>query len=253
MSEFIHKRFLTSIIKQNNFNEKNYLENSNNLNLNKIVIWGKNLESGVNKGRITKILAKMYELPFYQKSVIIGLLLSDDHLAISSSKNKNRSNLNALLYFKQSLNKFDYLWFVFNILSHYCNSFPYLTIGKRNKTITYGLQIYTRALPCLTKLHTLFYDNKIKIIPEDIYNLLDPIALAHWIQGDGKLDKSGLTLCTDSYSIQDVVRLINVLIIRYDLKCSIHIPNKGQYRIYISKKSIPNLINLVLPYIVPSM
>jgi hypothetical protein len=51
----------------------------------------------------------MYDLPFYQKSVIIGLLLSDGHLAISSTKKKDSSNLNASLYFKQSLNKFEYL------------------------------------------------------------------------------------------------------------------------------------------------
>lgn len=122
----------------------------------------------------------------------------------------------------------------------------------RKNTITYSVELHTRALPCFTNLHTLFYNNK-KIIPEDIYNLLDPIALAHWIQGDGKFDRSGLILCTDSYSIQDVLRLINVLIIRYDLKCSIHNPKKGHYRIYISKKSIPKLRKLVLPYIVPSM
>ncbi len=59
-----------------------------------------------------------------------------------------------------------------------------------------------------------------KKIPLDIYNLLDPIALAHWIMGDGqKVKTGGLTLCTDSYSIIDVVRLMILpyLIIGYQV------------------------------------
>ena len=54
--------------------------------------------------------------------------------------------------------------------------------------------------------------------------------------GDGSKQSHGLILCTDSYSLQDVVRLINVLIIRYGLICSLREHRKGQYRIYISAK-----------------
>ena len=46
-----------------------------------------------------------------------------------------------------------------------------------------------------------------------------------------------LSFCTDSFSIQDVVRLMNVLIIRYDLKCTLHRSNEN-YRIYISSSGI---------------
>lgn len=42
------------------------------------------------------------------------------------------------------------------------------------------------------------------------------MALAHLIMGDGGFKSQGIYLCTDSYSIQDVVKLINVLILRYD-------------------------------------
>jgi len=72
--------------------------------------------------------------------------------------------------------------------------------------------------------------------------------------GDGSPIKSGgLVLCTDSYSIQDVVRLMNVLIIRYKLKCTIHNPNIGQYRNYIDKKSVQILRPLICPHMVPSL
>lgn len=89
------------------------------------------------------------------------------------------------LWFKQSVSHFSYLWFVFNLLSHYCASYPFLVTGIRKKIKTFGLQLKTRSMPCITELYYLFYPNKLKIIPDNIYDLLTPIALAHWIMGDG--------------------------------------------------------------------
>jgi hypothetical protein len=55
-----------------------------------------------------------------------------------------------------------------------------------------------------------------------VYNEHTSIALAHWIIGDGTF-KGGIILlfCTDSYSIKDVVMLINILIIKYGIHCTI--------------------------------
>jgi len=63
-------------------------------------------------------------------------------------------------------------------------------------------------MPCLTELHSLFYPNGVKIVPQNIYELLTPIALAHLIMGDGSVERHGLIICTDSYSIEDVIRLM---------------------------------------------
>ena len=72
--------------------------------------------------------------------------------------------------------------------------------------------------------------------------------------GDGGFKSQGVYLCTDSYSIQDVILLMNVLIIRYNLKCTLHkSSNKIGYRIYISRKSLNELKKIVKPYFIPSM
>jgi len=63
----------------------------------------------------------------------------------------------------------------------------------------------------------------------------------------------GLVLCTDSYTIQEVIYLINVLILRYNLICTLRKANKDQYRIYISEKSMNNLREIVLPYMIETM
>lgn len=73
------------------------------------------------------------------------------------------------------------------------------------------------SLPYFTELHSLFYVNGVKRLPVDIYNLLTPEALAHLIQGDGEARNYGLILCTDSLTIQEVVKLMNVLMLKYQL------------------------------------
>lgn len=70
--------------------------------------------------------------------------------------------------------------------------------------------------------------------------------------GDGTSQSSGLIICTDSFSIEDVVKLINVLTIKYRFSCTLH-SDRNRFRIYIRKNSMPQLISIVLPYMVPSM
>ncbi len=112
-------------------------------------------------------------------------------------------------------------------------------------------------MPCLTSLHRLFYPNGKKIIPQNLYELLTPVApasqRAHLIMGDGSAQRHGLLICTDSYSLQDVVHFINVLIIKYRLNCSLRYHTPTQPRIYISQRSLPLLQSIVREHMCPSM
>jgi len=118
---------------------------------------------------------------------------------------------------------------------------PFLKIDKNNKKTYYAIEFYTRALPCFTEYKNIFYKNKVKILPEDIYNLLTPVALAHLIMGDGSYKSHGLIICTDCYTVQEVVKLINVLIIRYELECKLHFHTSSQPRILIRQRSMLKL------------
>lgn len=142
-----------------------------------IVVFGTNLTSTVGV-KFTRTQLAMVQLAPYQYSVIIGLLLSDGWLRFASKTNKN-----ALLGFKQSLSHSQYVLFVFNILAHYCSSSPRLTSGIRAGNRFYGLEFFTRSMPCRTELHSLFYLNGIKIIPHNIYELLTPVALRLYYNG----------------------------------------------------------------------
>jgi len=165
--------------------------------------------------------------------------------------------INRSLRFMQSLEKSGYVWHLFLLLSHYCPRSPYLIERIRNGVCSYGLEFYTRALPCLSEIYELFYPKgavlKEKIIPSNIYELLTPIALAHVIMGDGSARDSGLTLCTDCYTINDVVKLMNVLIIRYGINSTLQQKRDNQYRIYIRSSSMPLLRSIVTPHMHSSM
>lgn len=75
----------------------------------------------------------------------------------------------------------------------------------------------------------------IKCIPpiEIIFDLLTPIALAFWIMGDGESHHSGLRLCTNSFTLIDVVKLINILQVKYQLDCTLYIKVNKYPIIYI--------------------
>ena len=105
----------------------------------------------------------MYELPYYQSSVLVGILLSDGWSVFSQGV--DNSKLNARIGFKQSFDKLKYFFYVFDIFSPYCVSMPYLTVGQRNKTVTNSLTFQTRSLKCFTKYHNIFYVDGKKTIP----------------------------------------------------------------------------------------
>lgn len=179
----------------------------------------------------------MVKLPLNVIDVLVGLLLSDGWMQKQNQGGDSRFSI------KQSLQHFGYFWSVFLILNHYCSTYPSLTRSKY-KNINYtSISMSTRSLPCLTELYNLFYVNGIKQVPKNIYDLLTIQGLSHWICGDGSYVKKGkgaIILNTQSLSIKDTVRLINVLMIKFRCKCSIHY-QRGLPVIYISVRSVRKL------------
>jgi len=212
-----------------------------------LVIWGENMYSGFNRLKLSSVELNMYKLPQYQRSIIVGLLLSDGWLSYASVNNKYPR-----LGFEQTSLQASYVWLVYWSLSHYCYSLPKFTSRTRYGLTLSSWSFSTRSLPCLVEIYNSFYINNKKVIPDNIFHILTPVALAHLIMGDGSSVSGGLRISTDDFTVIDVIRLINVLIIKYRLKCSLHI-NNHRPRIYIHTSSMGLLKSIVDPYIVPSM
>ena len=77
--------------------------------------------------------------------------------------------------------------------------------------------------------------------------------LSHWICGDGTYVKGGgIYLQTQSFTVIEVVRLINVLILKFYCKCTIHY-QEGKPVIYISNCSVRKLRSELLKHMPESM
>jgi ubiquinol-cytochrome c reductase cytochrome b subunit len=123
--------------------------------------------------------------------------------------------------------------------------------GKVRKIAKFSTWTYTN----WNWIYDSFYPQGLKIIPRDI-NLeqyLSPLALAIWIMDDGARISQGIKLCTNSFSYQDHLYLIDILFTKYHLKASINSAGNGQYYLYIWKESKPLLWKIVQPYIIPEM
>ena len=195
--------------------------------------------------RLTKDERSKLTLNESQKSILIGILLGDGHI------NRRYINGNSRFIFGQSAllsHHISYFYFVFNIFKPFCSStfVPEIktSIDKRTKNVYHSSNFATLSLPCFNLYRELFYLDNIKVVPNNILELLDYQGLAHWIMDDGSIQNEGLHLNTYAFSDKDINLLNNVLTNKFELKCSIHYHdkvNKLKPRIYIWKESMPLL------------
>ena len=114
---------------------------------------------------------------------------------------------------------------LFEIFSQFCSapysSYNYLD-SRTNKNYS-SLTLRTRSLPLFTEYYKLFYLNGVKVIPNNIGDLLTPLGLAHWIMQDRSYHKvsKGVALCTDSFQKEEIQLLLSVLQKNFNLICTI--------------------------------
>ena len=214
-----------------------------------IVLYGSNSSSTIGL-KYTKIVKNMVKIPNSHIGIIIGILLSDAHLS-------KGTNINARMQFKQSLKNISYFYYVYNKLNHYCFKGAYLTWSTIQNKKHFGIAFTSRTLPCLTELFHLFYkfnsslNKNIKIVPRNLYELITWESLAHWIMCDGTYN-SGVRIQTESFTIEDVVFIINILKLKFNLDCSIHY-QRNYPVIYIKSKSIKKNLHNLLPFMCGEM
>jgi len=185
-------------------------------------------------------------------SIFYGSLLGDAHAERRSLGNGTR------ISFLQESNHAEYLLWLHNTVANlgYCNAtVPKIQTRLGIKgSLRYIIRFHTYTYTSLNSFHDDWYNNGIKRVPVNIGEFLTPLALAIWIMDDGARVKSGLKLCTNSFTYQDCRRLSNILFDKYELKTTVQSAGfTNQYHIYIWTSSMPLLRNLVRPYMVSSM
>lgn len=227
-----------------------------------LVLWDNNyFNPTYGKKFLNKYERDMIKLTSYNRDMLIGLILSDGCI----EKNKG---WNPRIRIEQTFPKnFKFVWFIFNKLSLMTHTYPLLIKKIFNNKVFFSLAFRTRQLECLNEIYALFYNTrnktKTKVINEELFFYFNPIVLAYWIMGDGsKTGGGGLILCTDSFSLKDIILLMNILKIKFDIDATIYwrysispkdrktILNNNikQGRIYINKKNYNKIKYLIKPY-----
>ena len=70
--------------------------------------------------------------------------------------------------------------------------------------------------------------------------------------GDGAKKNKGVTLCTDSFTFKEVVILMNILKIKYNINSTIHL-EKHNPRIYINNIELLKILPQIKLYFVKSL
>ena len=176
-----------------------------------------------------------------QKSVIIGCILGDGYLR------KIPGRKDAFLEVNHSIKAKEYVDWKYSVLRNICSSLPK---RRRIDTKRVAYRFFTCQHPDITRLYERFYRNGKKIIPSEIK--LNPIILAVWFMDDGSKTKKGdVYLNCQQFDFHSQRRLLHALR-QMGIRARMN-KDKKYYRIRIYKESIPRLIELVQPHIIPSM
>jgi len=214
----------------------------------KITLWEKPLgfSSRFQEVKLTNIQRNSIQLTSQVKSILIGVLLSDGWI-------QKRIHWNPRIGLKQSIINFKYLWYVYNELSYLTSGLPLLGSSIMRGKKFFNVSFQTRQLDCLNEILNLMYIFKegkyVKTIKPELFFYMDYIALAHLIMGDGSIRNKGITLCTDNFTLQEVVMLINIFIIKFNISPTIH-KEKGKFRIYINNNDLMKIKPFIKPYFV---
>jgi len=211
-----------------------------------------------NKTFHTKVRASNRIGPHNEEviSVIIGSLLGDSYLSARTIEGTRFS-------YRQSQVHKDYLFWLYEFYYSrgYCSNLkPIMYTRKFRDKISNEIKEYcgykfnTFTFRSFNWIHKLFYKKGTKTVSVKLEQYLTPLALAIWIMDNGGWAKPGVRLSTNSFKLEEVQFLANLLKKLFDLNCTVQNMNTpGQYSIYIKGESILKLRKLILPYVIPSM
>lgn len=192
------------------------------------------------------------------KGYLTGLIMGDGHIDSGVSKRAFRI---------KSVNK-DFVDKIYKDIMT-CNTFKCHinhVDSKIDKNKVYhkeSWEFVITAHPYFAKKYHHFYDDyKNRHITKQAMSWLTPNGLANWYMSDGYICLVGLKsghiqnrrvdICTDRYSIETIKMMCEEIFKKFDIEfCPVKRGNI--YRIRLRTKDYCKFINIIKPYIVPSM
>lgn len=178
-----------------------------------------------------------------QREFCFGSLLGDASGSLSCSGN-------CYLKFAHSHIQEDYLRWKHQVM------LPFSMKICEYNTTQHWFEFVTRTGHQFKFLHSMFYPESKKIVPDDL-SLLTPFAIAVWYMDDGSINRRDrrYIFATNCFSDLEVNRLIEKLATYNVIARLTHrnFRDKHYPIMVVSAKSYTTLRELMLPYVIPSM
>ncbi len=173
-----------------------------------------------------------------QKDILIGVILGDGAM---------RKKTHALLEINHSYRQKEYVDWLYQKFKNFISTQPKLRKTNGNR-IAY--RFTTKSLPQFTQYYEIFFKERRKSIPTS-FNL-KPLTLAIWYMDDGSRCDSDIYINTQQFLKEEQENLIDLLYKYFSIKTTLN-KDKQYWRIRIRKESIYSFMNIISPYIIPTM
>jgi len=189
-----------------------------------------------------------------QKSLIIGSLLGDGTMWMG------KGAVNANFKVEQGLVQKEYVYWKYEILKSLVFTEPKISYRYDLQKKKYPKSWWFRTIrhPLITQIYNQFYFSDgyktgRKIIPESIVDELDPLGLAIWIMDDGSFNKGRIDISTYSFLLPEINLLQQTFKKKFEVEMNYYSDRNKGYRMYSNLKETQKLIEIIKPYIIPSM
>lgn len=188
-----------------------------------------------------------------QREILIGLILGDAHLE------KLYTPTNARLKIEHSYKQKNYVDWLYQEFQDWTRTKPRLREVKAfgNTYQNYGFCTYGHKL--LGDFQKRFYEDKKKIIPNDLEKDVTSLGLAIWYMDDGSIKSKrhkGIFLNTQGFKDNEVRKLQEILENKFGIQSTTRNQTRNQNtrkQIYLGGKSGEQFIVLIKSHIIPSM
>lgn len=180
-----------------------------------------------------------------QRETLVGLLLGDAHL---ETQNRGRTYRLKLEY---SAKQREYISHLYELFREWTLSPP----QEKHDRTHHNIWFQTVSHSTFRFFAHQFYDGRRKCVPKLIHRFLTPRGIAYWYMDNGSIksrESKGAIFNTQGFARNDVKQLMNVLRDRFNLEVSERRQREG-WQIYISGRSYQRFLDLLTPYLIPSM
>ena len=189
-----------------------------------------------------------------QKSFIIGSLLGDGTMWLG------KGAIHANFKVEQGLVQKEYVFWKYEILKSLVFTEPKISYRNDPFGNKYQKSWWFRTIrhPLLTEIFKRFYVKEgyktgKKIVPENIIEDLDALGLAVWVMDDGSYSRGKIDISTYSFSLSEINLLCKIMKDKFHVEMHQYKDRDKGYRIYSNQKYTTKLIEIIKPYIIPSM